>query len=182
MIPTEEPRACAWIQERLEAHLDGDLPVGERAELDRHLPQCAVCTHAMAQARQVQEMLRALPLQVCPDWVAEAAWNRVRQDLRVTRRHRLQIWLGDWRLHPWRPALVAMAALVLTVATTLLIRHQEPRAEVSPAELARAEFQVRWTLGYLGQLSRRTGLTVRDQVLRVRVVEPLKKTMAAKGL
>lgn len=182
MTPTEEPRECTWVQGRLEAHLDGDLPAGEGAELDKHLRQCAVCTHALAQALQVQEALRALPLQVCPDRVTEAAWSRVRQDLRVTRRHRLQAWLSDWCLHPWRPALVAMAALVLTVATTLVIRHQESRAEVSPAELARAELQVRWTLGYLAQLSRRTGLTVRDQVIRARVVEPLQKTMAAKTL
>lgn len=182
MTPPEEQRNCTWVQERLEAHLDGNLTAGEGAELDRHLQQCPACARALAQARQVQEMLRGLPLQVCPDRVAEAAWSRAPQDLRVTRRHGLQTWLAGWRLHPWRPALVVMAALVLAVAATLGIRHQESRAEVSPAELARAELQVRWTLGYLGQLSRRTGLTVRDQVIRERVVKPLQKTMEDKTL
>lgn len=180
MTPTDEPRNCTWTQERLEAHLDRDLPAGEGAELDRHLQQCPACTRALAQARQVQERLRALPLQLCPDQVIEAAWSRVRQDLRVARRHRLQTWLAGWRLHSWRPGLVVTAAVALVVAATLVIRHQEPR--VSPAELARAELQIRWTLGYLGQLSRRTGLTVRDQVIRARVVEPLRKTVETKTL
>jgi anti-sigma-K factor RskA len=107
--------------------------------------------------------------------VVEEVYQRVRGELRARRRQRLREWLDSWRAPLWRPVAVAALVVVLAVGGTVTYQRGEP--EVSPAELARAERQVKWTLAYLSQMGRRTGDRVRDDVLRERVVAPIQRSV-----
>jgi len=165
---------CSWAQERIEAHLDGELPKGEVNGLETHLLECAGCAAELELAERVRGGLQMLPLQKCPDPVVEEVYERVRGELRATRRWRLREWLDSWRAPLWRPVAAALV-VALMIGGTVTYQNREP--EVSPAELARAELQVKWTLAYLSQMGRRTGDRVRDDVLREWVVEPIQNSV-----
>jgi len=174
MNRAERENDCSWVQERIEAHLDGELPEMEGIGLEKHLRECADCSVELELAERVRGGLRMLPLQRCPDPVVEGVYERARGELRATRRQRLHEWLDSWRAPLWRPVAAALV-VVLMIGGTMTYQDREP--EVSPAELARAEQQVKWTLAYLSQVGRRTGDRVRDDVLRDRVVEPIQKSI-----
>jgi len=53
----------------------------------------------------------------------------------------------------------------------------DPEAEISLEELALAEAQTKWALGYISQVSRRTGLTVRDDIIGGRVAGALQQNV-----
>ena len=107
--------------------------------------------------------------------MVEEVYQRVRGELRARRRQRLREWLDSWRAPLWRP--VAAAALVVVLAVGGTVTYQRGEPEGSPAELARAERQVKWTLAYLSRMGRRTGDRVRDDVLRERVVAPIQRSV-----
>lgn len=169
MNPVEPNPRCAWTLARLEACLDDEALVEERGELEAHLADCAACARQLALARKVRQSLRELPRLACPERVATAAGVRLRRRQTAAWRPRLSSWLTGWRLPVWQPA--AAVALVLLVALAVDRRDREPEPTV--AEVARAERQARFALAYVGQVGRSTGRTVRDQVIRTWVVEPL---------
>ena len=175
MNRSEQKIDCAWALERIDAHLDGDLPHAEGADLEGHLQQCAACAGELELARQILGGLRALPLQRGPESVVEKVCEQARVDLGARRRQQLQDWLAAWHRPLWRPALGAMLAAVLLVIVA--VERWQPEPEFSAGELALAEQQVKWTMAYLGQLGRRTGHTVRDEVFRERVVAPIQKSV-----
>lgn len=50
----------AWI-DRLSEYLDGELPAGERAELEQHLGACADCRRTLAELEEVVAVARRAP-------------------------------------------------------------------------------------------------------------------------
>ena len=56
--------SCNRLGQRVDAYLDGDLPAGERAELDEHLRGCAACGSLLAREQRLQRALRAQPVPV----------------------------------------------------------------------------------------------------------------------
>lgn len=169
MNSVEPDRQCAWTLARLEAYLDGEALSEEIHEIDAHLEGCPACAGQLALARQVRQSLRELPRLACPERVAQAATARLRRRQTTAWRPRLSRWLTGWRLPVWQPA--AAMALVLLVALAVDQRDREP--EPTAAEVARAEREARFALAYVGQVGRNTGRTVRDQVIRTWVIEPL---------
>lgn len=71
---------CArWSGETLSAHLDGDLPAGQSAEVQAHLDACADCRDALAQLKALAGAARRLgPAEPPPTlWMAvEGAMDR----------------------------------------------------------------------------------------------------------
>ena len=163
---------CNWAQERLELYLDAELPKNERSALEVHLRICAACCAELETARKVQETLRILPAQAAPEQIIEAVYAHARADLRARRRTWLQSWTSGWR-----PVLGVAVAAILLIFTTIGLQDQEPNNTMTPAEIARAKRQVKWTIAYLSQVGRRTGSTVRDEVIGSRVVRPIHRSM-----
>jgi anti-sigma factor (TIGR02949 family) len=159
--------ATQWI----EPYLDGDLPVSEADHLASHLEICPACTRELRLARQVQQGLRAMPQLTCPAAVSSEVQQRIDEP------RRLRLWTSGpaLPLRGWRPAgALAVAAMLLIAALTVF---DSAETDPSAREVALAERQVRWTLAYLGQVGQRTGITVRDGVIRDRVVAPLEKNI-----
>jgi len=105
------------VETALVPYLRGELPAGERRQVEEHLADCASCRAAAEDFRLIRERLATTPPPV-----AEPHWGRYRAELRarletVSRRRRgagsprRALWL---RPVPVAMAAAAMAAVVLT--------------------------------------------------------------------
>lgn len=150
MMRPDEPFLCEEALERLEPSLDGDLPPEEEARLQAHLARCPSCAAESALAAGIQRELRALPLHDCPPEVLE----RVRRAGRVLP-------------FPSRPVRWALAAAMLAVTAgggVFVVQR-------------RAIEEARFALAYVGQVSRRTGLDLRDD-MQQRLVVPATRSLS----
>lgn len=182
-MKTSEPTPCADIQNQIEACIDGDLSGEHLAAIDRHISACPACSREMALARRVRTALNALPVPDAPAGVA----GRVFAQIRAERHETLQPWLfwqrKSWLRPAWRP-LGAVAAAILLIWMGARMAQTPERigtvsnsaGDISAEELALAEDQAKWALGYISQVSRRTGLTVRDDIIGGRVAGALQQS------
>lgn len=148
---------CEEALDLLEPFLDGDLSPGEEERLQAHLEGCASCAAELKLAGTVQRELRSLPHHDCPPEVLE----KVRSAGGKVTAFPPGRWFSPERLR------VAAAAALLAVAIgagAFFARpvHQGP----DPEEVAQATAEARYALAYIGKVSRRTGLELRDDVLR----------------
>ena len=56
---------------------------------------------------------------------------------------------------------------------------ESPMAVVSAEELALAEIQAKWTIAYISNVGRRTGLAIRDDIIGEKLVGTLYKSVNA---
>ncbi|NBC17626.1 MAG: hypothetical protein GVY18_09970 [Bacteroidetes bacterium] len=167
-----------WIDDRIDAYLDGDLPEDERAAVEQHLAVHPDAKAEVTLARRVRDGLRALPEPTCPDRVTRTVLAEVHRRQRADRFQRLRAWIERQWLQFWQPAL-AMSVLLLLIATALLV-GQPPQPSpnaVADAEVQHALDEVRWTLAYLSDVSQQAGASVRDEVLERRVVAPMHRAV-----
>lgn len=164
----EDVLPCDEALDLLEPYVDGDLPEETADRLRVHLETCRSCAAELALAERIQTELRSLPQLDCPPEVLE----RVRRQ--------------GGEVVPFRPRQnrlplrVAAAAAVLALALgggALFIRSQQPR-QPSAAEIAQATEEARYALAYIGKVSRRTGLDLRDDVLARRLVRPATRSLS----
>lgn len=66
---------CGWVDERLDAYVDGELSASEKARVERHLPSCEACSAVAKGLRGVKASLSGLPVLRCPERVLEAVLN-----------------------------------------------------------------------------------------------------------
>jgi len=73
LIPTEnDPPECGWIDERLDAYIDGELATTDRDRVERHLATCDVCDAVATGLRGVKASLNEMPVLRCSERVLEA--------------------------------------------------------------------------------------------------------------
>jgi anti-sigma factor (TIGR02949 family) len=166
MRNTGESTYCDEVCEVLEPYLDGDLPRDEAERVRAHVASCAACAAELALAEAVQRELRALPELDCPPEVLERIRASRPQGAEVVPLRRA------WQ--PSRAARIASiaAALALTVGGTAFLLQPRPPAQPSAAEVARATEEARFALAYLGQVNRKAGLDLREDVFEKRLVAP----------
>jgi hypothetical protein len=92
--------------ENIYLYLDGELHGAERAEMERHLPQCASCTALMRSQQALLGELDGLADIEPPIWLERAIIDRAYDDLTTTFQHHTER----------RRALQVVAALGLTAA------------------------------------------------------------------
>ncbi len=109
----------AKLLARLSDYLDGELPLSERARVDRHLDGCERCRRELRELRETVALLRRLPEPDPPADFADAVMRRIRAA------EGRRSWLARWR----RAARAAMeprlsapiAALAATALVVLLL-------------------------------------------------------------
>jgi anti-sigma factor RsiW len=112
--------------EKLSAYLDGEVRVEERAEIEKHVAQCAECAELLAELRGVSAAVANMKL----PGDATAMLRRVHERVDVKARRRLEH-LAE--------GLMALAACLAVMA---VIRLQQPAAEVTaPAPWEQAALQ-----------------------------------------
>ena len=94
--------------EKISAYHDGELPVGEAAEVERHLQRCAACRHELERLRALSEWFAGtVPAGEAPP----ALLDRLRRTIRP-RRDRIVLRTAG--------TLTAVAAAVLIACSALL--------------------------------------------------------------
>jgi anti-sigma factor (TIGR02949 family) len=170
MNRTDHDPLCEETLDLLEPYLDGDLPATEAARLRAHLERCGACAAELGLASRIQRELRSLPQLDCPPEVLE----------RVHRTGRGEVvpFASPRRATGLRIAAAA-AMLALAIGGGALFLHfQQPAERPSPQEVARATREARLALAYVGKVTRRAGLDVRDEVLEKRLIEPAARNVS----
>jgi Putative zinc-finger len=174
MSPRPDDEPCAAILPLLEPYLDGELSAAEALRVREHVARCASCAEELRLATAIAGGLRALPQLDCPPAILE----RVRDEA------------GAARVLPFdgsvtatrRPRFLALAAALagLLLGATLLshlLRSPEP-PQPTPREIARATAEARFALAYVGRVSRRAGLDLKDELLPRHLVAPAARTLS----
>jgi anti-sigma factor RsiW len=169
-MKSEHDSHCEEMLDLLDPYLDGDLDDREEARLREHLQRCAVCAGELELAAKIQRELRSLPELDCPLEVLE----------RVQR-------AGRGEVVPFAPPRRAMglriaaAAAVLSLAVgggAWFLHLQQQRERPSPEEIAQAAAEARYAFAYIGKVTRRAGLDVRDEVFEKRLVAPAARSVS----
>jgi anti-sigma factor RsiW len=176
MTQSKHETLCQWVNENLEGYLDRDMTPSDRAMAESHFRQCAACAAELKLAQRVTSSLRDLPVLDCPARVTDAVYGQI--EATPKRRNSAR---RDWRrlLSPviWRPALAG----VVTVLLVAMIAIVGGRKQVSPAysarDLARARVEAKWALTFVNQVTQRTGMKMKDELLDPRVIRPVMRAV-----
>lgn len=178
-----------WARDRVDAYLDGDLPVRDRVQFEAALETSGELRAEVALARRVQSALRALPQRDVPAGVLTAAQREAAIAASPPARRHRPLW-------PWTTALAAAAAVLVTVAilrdvnapvaappvpappAIAINAAPEPTAE----ELAAARDDLMMTFAYLGAVQRRGAAVAGAAVLDEGITPPLRTAIDALNL
>ena len=188
-MKSHDSPSAEWMDARVEAYVDGELPRTERVRFEAALDADAAWAREVHCAQEIQNELHALPQPTCPPQVTRAVVAHVQQDrartaspptwaewwARAKRELDIEFHLG------WRPALIstALIALVaLSVVVTAPPKTPVTHAQMySAAEIARAEAQAEWTFAYIASLGRRTESALRRDVIEPRLERPVRRAL-----
>jgi anti-sigma factor RsiW len=123
---------CNWVQSRLHAFADGELPPGSRAESERHLAECGVCFKKLSEIIELQRFLTA---HAAPLPITASLAPRVQTRLTAVGR-------GSWR---WWPAPVAASVALALGLGFAAGRHLTAQAMAAQSRRA-AEAQWQFDL------------------------------------
>lgn len=179
---------CAWVQERIELYIDGELGNTDCIAFERHVESCAACREELSFAEDVVGKLRALPNQRCPERVVDEALQKIGEPTSGNLVARLLDWIGGRHVTKMRPAMAAMIVVVAAAAVFVLSRHEQSPfnsksspttvAEHSEKELELAKLDAMLAFAYVGKYTRRTEVIVKQNVtITDRVMRPLGKTI-----
>jgi anti-sigma factor RsiW len=196
MRRSDRALSCRRVEVLLDAHVDGDLRADVAARVDAHLSSCDACQESLAQARRLRDTLRALPQQksavTSPEalrerlaaeqsWVSEPRVSQpgVPQPVASQPAVLASTATGATATPPsrrvvplWRTLAVAAVLAGLVFGAARILHRPVVDQQVTAADVARAELQVRWVMARLGTINRRTAERVREEVIQKGVVEP----------
>ncbi len=156
-----------WVDARLEAYMDGDLPPDELAAFERALAASDAWRAQHDLAARIQSTLRTTT-------PAEASPRLTRAILQRARRERWREWRRDARTAialrlraAWQPA-VALAGIALLATVVLLYPNGPAQPPAQEASVEQALADVKWTLGYVSKAGRKAGDSVQDAIAPLR--------------
>lgn len=165
---------AAWVDDHLEAYVDGELPLEERRRVEAFVEADDEAARRLDLARRVQALLAASEPPACPPEVTRTVLATAdRPPLRRVRSSFGAV---------LRPSLAAAALVAVVVASALVGPRPAPTpetADVSAAEVEQALHDARWALAYVSDVGRRTGRSIRHEVIEERVAEPLQRAVGA---
>lgn len=169
--------SCDWVQDRIEAAVDGELQGTVLQAFSRHVDKCPVCAGELALAQRIQTSLHRLPIPPVPPRVASVVFERIEAG-RLSKRRKLA--------RVGYPAVLAAAAVILALVGIRLWDKTErhptvsvtpPASGINAEELKLAENQARLAFAYISGVSHQTGLTVRDDIIGKRVAGSVEKSL-----
>jgi len=172
--------SCSTVLESIEAYLDRSLDPNDMTTVENHIEHCARCRQELHVAQTVDNELRNLAMMECPDHVTERVFAAVRQadgEAPVSPRssNSLRRWFTGHRFG--RPILAGSMAAIIVITAVVFIRVDKPTEEISQSQIEEAEAAIKWTFAYVNQVSRRSGLAVRDQVFEAGVMQPMERAV-----
>ena len=150
---------CADVLDRLDAWIDGDLDLSDARAVEAHLDSCPACQAERRLAEDGLSELRAMPEFDVPDRVLQA----VHQQTRPGGVDKLLSSLSSVVSRPL-PAAAALVAVVLAVALVVPWGGRDA-PEFSDEEIRRVTAETRLALAYVGSITRRAELRVKQRVI-----------------
>lgn len=164
-----------WIDDRIEAYVDGELSPEDREDFERVLA-VGVGERDVLMSRRVRDGLRSLPRPMLGAGVS----RHVLEHARAEAQSGPVAWLRGVADALWAPVLrpvLSMALLVLVVTSAVLIGRPARQGGTSPAEVQRALAEAKWALAYVSHVGSETGSSVRTEVLQPHVVRPMRQAL-----
>lgn len=166
----------------LDAVLDGVAGPDQKRRLEELCGQYPECAHERDTAMAVRSALLAIGTPAAPPSVARAVFRAVRRRRMARFKSRVREGLDAIFGPAWRPALsLASAAVVFLTLFALFRPPQQPEAqtEYTAEEVQAAVEELRWALGYVGKVGKKTGLLIRDEIVEPHVMTPINKSLKA---
>lgn len=192
MKPHNRSPQHEWMDDRVEAYVDGELSADERARFERILDEHPHWQAQVNYARRIRDELHRMPRPTCPPQVTDAVMSQARQRANGQATQTESWWNWIWReldiemQTGWKPAL-AFATLLLIVVTSSLLSDPQSTAglfdqpavsqQYSTTEIQRAESQAKWAIAYIAQVGQSTGSTVERTVLEESVAAPIRRAL-----
>lgn len=160
----DPPDMDAWVNERLEAYMDNQLPSEEAQRVEEWLQKDDRWHEELALAVHIRDELRSLRYPACPPHVAQHVVQHARRDAWHSFAGRLNsFFFGTWVPY-WKPIL---ATLTLLVIASVLLFRELPRESMTSEEITQVDVEealddIKWTLGYVSKTGRLTGDSVED--------------------
>jgi len=162
-----------WLDDRIEAFLDGDLSPEEAAAFDEVALMDENLAREMKISQSISTSLGMTADLECPDEVVRNVMAHVKRDVRRSYVQRLMDGILDLPILRPKPAF-AMALLVIVVLSSTLISR---RTTGTDPEVTQALADVKLALAYLSDVGRTTGTTVGQDVIGPHVVGPMSKSL-----
>ncbi len=163
MITDNAHHDADWVDDHIEAYLDGDLPEADQIRFEKALEADESWQQELAIAVNLRDELRAIPTpDISPDLTRaiigntrKAAWRAIID--------RIKSFLLGPTMVPWKPALATLSLVLVAVVLILSNRPQptDPQA-FTDTEIEQALAEVKWTLGYVSQTGKMTGDSVQE--------------------
>jgi len=176
---------CAWVEDRIESHVDRELTNEEEKLLEEHLGVCPKCANEMDLAERVRASLRSEPPVVCPDPVIDrilADVSRIQPRKSLTPHGSAE----GFRHSSWKWLAAALPACVLALGILTWSPPRETPIEITvaepgytDAEIREAERQMRVTLAYVGKVGLKGVALASREVIEEGILSPAEKTLVA---
>ncbi len=135
---------CQKHRERFSEYLDGELGEAERAALEAHLEDCALCRAELDMWQRTVRAVSELPFRNAPEGFAGRVFERVRGQRIVPGRRKLVVlWT---RVLPVAAMFLVVVGLTLMLNREALLKHAEepePLAMAEPEEIPAGGFGTR---------------------------------------
>ena len=169
-VKTNDSNNGKWLDDRLEAYLDGELSAEEQSQFEEIIEHDDAWQQEMAWAVTIRDELRAIPTPAPSKELEKAILKEVRKDAWTGFRSRLFSGFGSGLFQDagfvWRPVFATLMLLVMaTVVVFVLNRPNLPNAtpeSFSQAEVEQATEEAKWALGYVTKTGRMTGTSMQD--------------------
>jgi anti-sigma factor RsiW len=148
----------------LEALVDGELTPQEQEQVLDHAARCPLCAGRLALTRRIRDELRALPH---PEWEVDPAALPSPAPGHRSRGG----WLG------W--AALAALPLVLVMGWALIGSPSPVPDSTTSAQVAQAEREARFALAQIAQVTRKSGMALRNDVLGPHLIGTTTASLAA---
>lgn len=172
-MTTLDRQSRDWMDDRVEGYIDGALCEVEASRFDRVALMDEDLERELALARNIASTLRAMPDAECPDEVVHSIMAHVRRDIGASAWRRIQTFFLGLNAARLKPVL-AMAMLLVIVISSTRIGRETPPPE--PA-VAVALDEIKWTLAYLSDFGKATGMRFRQSVIEPHVVAPMSRSI-----
>jgi hypothetical protein len=118
--------------ERLSAWLDGELPLEERAQLEREINESPELQRELDELRQVSDLVQGLPKQAAPDELKPAIMRAVERDTLLVSQTPAD---ADKQRLSALPKVAAVAALV-GIAVFMWVNRDQQQRQVADKDIA----------------------------------------------
>lgn len=171
---------CETFRERINERLDGELAEPQSRELDAHLAACDGCREIAEARSMVVTGLRHLPEHCFPEEALEKVFDRtLRSGNSSSQAGSLPVVPNASRRPRRHPALLRWTPLVAAAAMGIIIMLIVPRSTApdrpTPAEMAKAQREVRVVLSLTAQALSRAQHAASDRVLADEVAPALRR-------